>query len=74
MPCPPGEEIWTWLKKNEVQEFYHVHREHAGESADSCVGAEIEFVDKEESEEEQKELPSLVNLFDPKNMALIPHG
>jgi hypothetical protein len=75
LTCPPEEaDLWFWLAKSEVKEFYRVHREHAGTFADKCVGAEIEFDDRLTPKEEKEELPPLMNLLDPKNMALIPHG
>ncbi len=64
LPCPPDQpDLWAWLKKDDVREFYRSHREHSGASADELVGAEIEF-DDELIETEREELPSMVNLLD----------
>jgi hypothetical protein len=71
LPCPGDEDFWFWMKKDEVREFYRYHREHAGAFAEALVGAEIEFDDGLEKKED---LPPLLNLLDPKNMALIEHG
>jgi hypothetical protein len=74
LPCPlENDDIWFWLNKDDAQQFYRVHREHAGVLADQLVGAEIEFDDGLTAKKEEK-LPPLMNLLDPKNMALIEHG
>jgi hypothetical protein len=74
LACPETD-LWVWMKRDEVQEFYRAHREHAGALADKLVGAEIEFDDGlTRKEEKEKELPPLLNLLDPRNMPLLPHG
>lgn len=71
LTCPPDEtDLWVWMNKDEVKGFYSAHREHAGEFADACVGAEIEF-DDGLVPKEKEDLPPLMNLLDPKNMALM---
>lgn len=75
LACPKDEpNIWVWLARDEVKEFYRFHREHAGALADKLVGAEIEEDDPFAKKQEKQELPALMNLLDPANMALIPHG
>jgi hypothetical protein len=71
LPCPPEEDsIWVWMKKDEVQEFYRFHREHAGAFADRVVGAEIDY-DDDLVPNKKDDLPPLMNLLSPENMAQI---
>lgn len=55
-------DIWAWMKTDEVTGFYQAHREHAK----GLVVAEIAF-----DAPVEEDLPPLLNLLDPKNMALI---
>ncbi len=63
MSCPPENNIWGWLKKDDVQEFYRTHRDHAG-APPNIVGAVLDFDDGQVEEQEKEELPTMVNLLD----------
>lgn len=71
LPCPPEEaDLWVWMKKDDVKEFYRSHREHAGVFADKLVGAEIEF-DEDLVPKKKEDLPPLMNLLSPEGMQAI---
>lgn len=68
LSCPPGEaDLWVWVKRDDVKEFYRIHREHAGILADKLVGAEIEYDDGLLPKQED-DIPSLMNLLTPEGL------